>query len=185
MKGRSLKKSCLLITVRRVWSLLRLEADMRRGISSMSLTSLSRRSLSTFHVNIPDLSPPNRRPKVQIPLLPDFWGAANRVNEQPRAASTGPVMLTVASVDTHLSQPSHKVYQPTESDHEPTASAAEKLWHSTLRISNSPSRQNVRPLKRNLTSEERRGVYMLFGLLGSSFLFSGLIERMEKTKGQS
>jgi hypothetical protein len=125
--------------------------------------------------------------------LPDYWGAANRVNETRQSTSLDPVMVTVASIDTHLSQPSHKRYQLSEHTlphEEASSSNSDKgvLWRTTAdALSNSrdgrrSGQQLVRPLKRNLTGEERQGAYILLALLGSSWLLSGIIERLGKTK---
>lgn len=49
----------------------------------------------------------------------------------------------------------------------------------------SGAQDEVRPLKRDLTSEERQGLYILFGLLGSTWLVGSLVDRMGRTKGHS
>jgi hypothetical protein len=119
---------------------------------------------------------------ISQPLLPDYWGAANRANESKQTACPEPAMFTVASIDTHLTQPSHKLYRLSEhaEPHQQWGSAV-----NALHISRDERRQEIRPLKRDLTGKERRGVYVLLALLGSSWLLSGIIERAEKTKERS
>lgn len=93
-------------------------------------------------------------------------------------------MLTVAGSATHIAQPSHKLYQI--QDEIPSSEPAlppntGSLWRGLLEktdemIGRGSSRQSVRPLKRELTDQERQGVYMLLAILGGSWLLGGLLD---------
>jgi hypothetical protein len=105
-------------------------------------------------------------------------------------------MVTVAGSATHLTQPSHKLYQPSDQPSDQPSSTATNAPHTSgfwkgifadAGVSIDPQGSNqhaVRPLKRGLDREERRGVYMLLTLLGGSWLLSGLLERSEKHGGR-
>jgi len=99
-------------------------------------------------------------------------------------------MVTVADSATHLAQPSHKLYQPqpdaTPSSSDPKSTLSQLT--SAFRIpqnGDGSAEQPIRPLRRDLTGDERQGLYVLLGLFGTVWVATGLFERAERTKDHS
>ncbi|KZT42048.1 hypothetical protein SISSUDRAFT_1041972 [Sistotremastrum suecicum HHB10207 ss-3] len=89
-----------------------------RSASTTSYTPVNSPSLPhNLNIKIPDLSSQGvDESPVAIPFIHDLWGASHSHDAHitpPETAPT-PVMVTIASPDTHAAPPSHNLYQPAE-----------------------------------------------------------------------
>jgi len=160
-------------------------------------------------VRLPDVSKGNDDdPKTQIPLVPDFWGAAHDdLNAEHLAPGkdANPIMITVADGPSHLPSPLHKLYQPepevkeSSSPSDAATKTSPQLGSSgvlgslvstladdfngvKVSLSSKQEEKNSSPPGRELDDAERRGLYLLAGILGGSLLMGTILSPSSSKK---
>ncbi|KAH9843030.1 uncharacterized protein C8Q71DRAFT_735623 [Rhodofomes roseus] len=155
-----------------------------------------------LRVALPDVSQPDPETPVQIPLLPDLWGAsASAPKAQPSTDSgaLAPKMVAVAGSATHHGGgPTHSLSSDeayVEEDTTPAKSENKSIWRDIVDDLNLPT--SFKPSKvadqafdvaaktetsgekshsRTLDSDEVRGLWVLLGLLAGSWVAAGAFQ---------
>ncbi|KAH9934992.1 uncharacterized protein B0H18DRAFT_1182347 [Fomitopsis serialis] len=156
-----------------------------------------------FKVALPDLSQPDPETPIQIPLLPDLWGAsAPKVQSSADfdAGASAPKMVAVAgSVTHHGGGPTHNLFSSDEeaytAETAPARSEDQSVWRDfaddlSLPTSFKPSKvagqafdvaaktetSGEKSYSRTLDSDEVRGLWVLLGLLAGSWVAAGVFK---------
>jgi len=149
--------------------------------------------VESLAIKLPDLSQPFPEPPVQIPFVPDHWESSKAKPIIDSLEPTTPKILTVSHPETHPGGgPSHNLYQMSESTPSSslkdglTSSSEAGFWSgvandlglpiSVKGSSEMPEGSTATPKKysRKLDSDEVRGLWVLLGLVGGSWILAGV-----------
>lgn len=159
-------------------------------------------------VKLPDLARPPPSASVQVPYVPDFWDSARPMTSPPLEPERPKLHVVGGSATHYDGGPTHNLEKPQESDpssvtvqtDEHPAIKEARFWPEFWEGLGLPRSFSIRPSlsqasrlaaqsgedepraqSRPLTGEERKGLYVLFGIVAGSWLVGGLVNRSTVT----
>jgi len=155
-------------------------------------------------IKLPDLSQRPTNAPVQVPYVPDFWNSARPKSDAPLEPELPKLHVVSGSVTHYDGGPTYNLEKHQEGDSPSTTVQADNppaskevgfwadFWESfglprsfrfrrtlsaagnlAVRAGEDESQTRSRPL----TNEERKGLYILLGIIGGSWLVGGLVNR--------
>ncbi|KAF8559792.1 hypothetical protein OG21DRAFT_490356 [Imleria badia] len=156
-------------------------------------------------IKLPDLSQPPPNAPVQVPYVPDFWNSARPKADPPLEPELPKVHVVSGSVTHYDGGPTYNLEKPQESgslsttvqaDDPPATSKEVGFWAEFWESLGLPRSFSVRRTLSEagnlaaqagedksqtrsspLTDEERKGLYILLGIVGGSWLVGGYLNR--------
>ncbi|KAG6376356.1 hypothetical protein JVT61DRAFT_2340 [Boletus reticuloceps] len=151
-------------------------------------------------IRLPDLNQPPQNPPVQVPYVPDFWNSARPTSDAPLEPAPPKLHVISGSVthydggptdhleEHHEGDPLSTTVQASDSPASKEVGFRADFWESlglprsfSVRRTSSEAAQaqehGSQTRSRPLTDEERKGLYILLGIIGGSWLVAGFVNR--------
>ncbi|ORX40032.1 hypothetical protein BD324DRAFT_648644 [Kockovaella imperatae] len=135
-----------------------------------------------LNVKMPDPRPEPSHEQT-IPLEPDNFKTAAKPKEE-QSSNSGPKVMTVASASTHhAGGPSHAIHESADPTAVESSESLEENNKSSERSEGGTDKDGqYRAPERELNDEERRGLYIMGGIVGLGWLIGGPKKDKKKKK---